>query len=274
MRAAILTYHSQNINGCDYRSNDHVALREDLALLSAFQRSIVSVRAVVDALLELSDPDAVDGAVALSCDDGTLFDWHDRAHPVHGPQRSFANLIADAAARTGRPAPVLTSFVVASPVARREIDEGCYGGIPYSDDDWWVPASASGRVAIENHSWDHAHTCVATIRQREQRKGTFVGVDNWDDADAQVRAAADFIDARLPDRRTTLFAYPYGAASDYLADDYFPRHRDLHRVDAAFTDEPAIVTSGTDRWRVPRFVCGLHWRSAGELAAILDRLAG
>jgi hypothetical protein len=116
-------------------------------------------------------------------------------------------------------------------------------------------------------------TCVATIRQREQRKGTFLGIDNAEDADAQVRAAADFIDARLPDRRTTLFAYPYGAASDYLADCYFPRHRQEHRVEAAFTDEPAIVTLDTDRWRVPRFVCGLHWRSAGELAAILDRLA-
>lgn len=274
MRAAILTYHSQNINGRDYRSNDHVALREDLALIGALGRPLVAVRAIVDALLGLADPAAVDGAVALSCDDGTLFDWHDRDHPVHGPQRSFANLIADAADRAGRSAPVLTAFVVASPAARREIDAGCYGGIPYSDDDWWVPASASGRVAIENHSWDHAHTCVGTIRQREQRKGTFLGIDNPDDADAQVRAAADFIDARLPARRTTLFAYPYGAASDYLADEYFPRYRDEHRVDAAFTDGAAIVTEATDRWRVPRFVCGLHWRSAGQLAAILHRLAG
>jgi hypothetical protein len=274
MRAAILTYHSQNINGRDYRSNDHVALREDLALIGALGRPLVAVRAIVDALLGLADPAAVDGAVALSCDDGTLFDWHDRDHPVHGRQRSFANLIADAADRAGRSAPVRTAFVVASPAARREIDAGCYGGIPYSDDDWWVPASASGRVVIENHSWDHAHTCVGTIRQREQRKGTFLGIDNPDDADAQVRAAADFIDARLPARRTTLFAYPYGAASDYLADEYFPRYRDEHRVDAAFTDEPAIVTEATDRWRVPRFVCGLHWRSAGQLAAILHRLAG
>lgn len=273
MRAAVLTYHSQNINGREYGSNDHVALEADLQLLEALGRPVVSLQSIVDALRGRIAPETVDGAVAFSCDDGTVFDWYDLEHPVHGPQRSFANLLADHAARRGGAVPPLTSFVIASPGARAEIDAGCYGGNPYSDDRWWAEAAATGRVAIENHSWDHAHTCVATISQREQRKGTFAGIETWAEADAEIRLAADFIDRQVPSRRTTLFAYPYGAASDYLADEYFPRFGAEHRMAAAFTDGAELLTPGCDRWRLPRFVCGLHWHSPAELQRLLQPLA-
>jgi Polysaccharide deacetylase len=273
MRAAVLTYHSQNINGRDRNFNDHLALEDDLRLIERLNIPVVSLHAIVDALVGRIGPGMVDGAVAVCCDDGTVFDWYDMEHAAHGPQRSFANLLAAHAARRGGSCvPQLTSFVIASPLARGEIDAGCYNGNAYSNDAWWAEAAATERVAIENHSWDHAHACVTEICQREQRKGSFLGIETWVEADAEIRRAADFIDQRIPPRRTTLFAYPYGEVSDYLAEEYLPRFRHQHRVAAAFTTEPQIVTSGQDLWRLPRFVCGSHWHSTHELEQLLKPL--
>ena len=272
MRCAVLAYHSQNISGNDYRSNDHAALREDLHLLSTLGRRLVSLRTVVDALDSRIPPQAVDGCITVTCDDGTSFDWYDQKHPYQGMQRSFANVIKDYASLGGFPTPALTAFVIASPVARAEIDRGCYEGNPYNNDSWWPEAAKSGRIAIENHSWDHTHVFVTTIAQREQRKGTFLGVETWEDADAQIRQAADFIDARVAPQRTTLFAYPYGEASDYLVNEYFPRFRSQHRVRAAFTTEPEILTQDSCRWLLPRFVCGAAWCSPQDLERLLKPL--
>jgi len=274
MRSAVLTYHSQNIGGNDYLTNDHVALKEDLQLLAVLGLRLVSLSALVDALEGSASPGDVDRCAAITCDDGTIFDWYDHQHPAHGVQRSFANLLQDYACRAGFSVPSLTAFVIASPMARAEIDQACYRGNPYSNDSWWSEAAASGRLAIENHSWDHAHGCVARICQRDQRKGTFLGIDTWEDADAQVRRAADYIDTRVPCQRTTLFAYPYGQANDYLVREYFPRFGSQHRVRAAFISEPAILTEASCRWSLPRLVCGWHWRSPEELEKLLKPLLG
>jgi hypothetical protein len=271
MRVAILAYHSQNIAGREYGSNDHVALRADLASLARSGLRLASLRAVVDALDGAVSVASVDRCVAITCDDGTIFDWDDAEHPFHGPQASFANLIA---AQGAVPPFALTSFVIASREARAQIDQGCYLGYPFSSDTWWSAAARSGRVAIENHSWDHAHASVSRIAQREQRKGTFMGIDNFDDAQAQVGQAADFIDAQVGVGRTTLFAYPYGDVPPYLAEEYFPRFRHLHRVRAAVTDRPGVVTEGSDRWRLPRFVCGMHWRTSEDFEALIKDAIG
>jgi hypothetical protein len=274
MRVAILAYHSQNIAGREYGSNDHVALREDLASLARMGVRLASLRAVVDALDGAMPVAAVDRCVAITCDDGTIFDWEDAEHPFHGPQASFANLVSEHGARCAVPPVALTSFVIASREARAEIDHGCYLGYPFSSDAWWSEAARSGQVAIENHSWDHAHASVSRIAQREQRKGTFLGIDNFDDAQAQVGRAADFIDEHVGIGQTTLFAYPYGEVPPYLADEYFPRFRHLHRVRAAITDRPGVVTEGSDRWRLPRFVCGKHWRTSEGFEALIKDAVG
>ena len=69
-------------------------------------------------------------------------------HPVYGPQRSFYNILRDFQTEMGAAAqPLLhmTSFVIASPGARRELDARCLAplGLRGMTDGWWAAAAQS-----------------------------------------------------------------------------------------------------------------------------------
>lgn len=96
-----------------------------------------------------------------------------------------------------------------------------------------------------------------------------MGVDTYGDADKQIRQAARVIDEAIAPRKTSLFAYPYGEANEYLLREYLPRFRHEHRMRAAFTCEPAPVHKTSNQWALPRYVCGLHWKSNEEFRALL-----
>ena len=265
MRVAVLTWHSNNVGGAAYAQNDHVALAADLELIAALGLPVYPLATVVEALLagrELAP------GVALSFDDGSWFDWHDLEHPTLGRQRSFGNLLRDAQARRPQRPLHATSFVIASPQARDTLDRTCLVGRGWWGDAWWDAALASGLMAIESHSWDHQHETLPHTASGLPG-GTFANVATHDAADAEIRQASDFLDARLPQRRTRLFAYPYGECSDYLVREYLPRHHAEHRLEAAFTTEPAPIAAGADRWQLPRYVCGPHWNSPDALRALL-----
>ena len=51
MRALVLTYHSGNLAGNDYSTNNLVALAEDLEQIRALRLPIVPLRSIVDALI-------------------------------------------------------------------------------------------------------------------------------------------------------------------------------------------------------------------------------
>lgn len=273
MRVPVLTYHSNNISGNDYASNDHVALAADLGTISRLGLRIVPLHQVVAVLLGEAEPATVERAVALSFDDGSWFDWHDLDHPICGPQRGFAGILREHAAQAAT-AVHATSFVIVSPLARDELDRTCLIGRSWWGDDWWLPAQREGLLAVENHSWDHNHHTLTRTAQRDGRKGSFSAIDSHEDADAQIRQAADWLDARLAPHHASLFAYPYGQANDYLVREYFPHHTAQHRVRAAFGTEPAPVESISPRWNLPRYVCGQHWRSGVELERLLTQGAG
>ena len=268
MRVPVLTYHSINIHGNDYAGNDHVALAADLRLLHRLGRRIVPLATVVDVLLGAAPAAAVENAVALSFDDGSWFDWHDLEHPSWGPQRGFAGILRDFAAETGA-AVHATSFVIVSPEARAILDRTCMVGRGWWGDEWWPTAQREGLIAIESHSWDHNHDTLPATVQHAQRKGTFRTIDCWADADAELRQAADWLDARLAPHRASLFAYPYGETSDYLVREYLPRHAHEHRLRAAFGTAPAPVEATADRWHLPRYVCGAHWNDPAGLERLL-----
>lgn len=271
MRVPILTYHAVNIAGNEYADNDHVAFATDLRLIDDLRLRIVPVHWVVEQLSGLADRD-LSRCVALTCDDGSWFDYHDLDHPLHGRQRSLFNCLVDFRADRGRAAQPdlhLTSFVIASPEARADIDRECLVGRGWMGDRWWRAAQASGLVAIENHSWDHNHLAVTRTVQRDGRKGSFVPIDTYAEADAEIRQASDWLDARVPARATRLFAYPYGETNDYLLDEYLPRHAGEHRLLAAFGTVPAPVEAASPRWNLPRYVCGHHWRSPEALEDLL-----
>ena len=217
MRVPVLTYHSMNILGNDYADNDHVALADDLRAIDAHDLRIVPLARVVEAMD--GDPTTdLRGCVALTFDDGSWFDWYDLEHPMCGPQRSFANILRDFRVERGTAQPDLhaTSFVIASPHARHELDRTCMIGKGWWTDQWWPQASAEGLLAIESHSWDHNHGTLEITAQRNQHKGTFTTIDSYADADVQIRQASDEIDQICAPHLTSLFAYPYGEMNDYL----------------------------------------------------------
>jgi hypothetical protein len=217
------------------------------------------------------EPD-IDGCVAMSFDDGTDFDYFDLPHPLWGTQRSMLNIMKDFVQEFGpdaQPGLHATSFVIASPEARRDLDRTCLAHRNWFTDDWWPAAIASGLMSIANHGWDHVHPTLEVVAQRDQKKGTFSAIETYEDADAQIRQATDYIMQKTEGKACRLFAYPYGESNDYLTTEYFPNFRDEHRVEAAFgaTADGPSMPSGI--WNLPRLVCGYHWKCSSELAALL-----
>ncbi len=129
-------------------------------------------------------------------------------------------------------------------------------------------------IAIESHSWDHNHHTLPHTVQRDQRNGTFKSIDTYLDADAEIRQASDWLDLHCPERRTSLFAYPYGETNDYLIKDYLPQHMREHRLRAAFATGAQPIERGSDRWQLPRYVCGQHWKTPDGLEHILQEIRG
>ena len=266
----ILTWHAMSVNGDGYATNDHVAFREDVERIHAAGLRVVPLRAIANALRG-GRLDSLAGCVGLSFDDGSDFDFLDVPHPRWGPQRGMAGILADFRARHGveaQPELHATSFTIVSPEAREVLDRTCMVGMGWWTDAWYREAEEGGLLALESHGWDHNHESLTRTASTAPR-GTFDLV-RADEADAEIANAA----ALLRDLRgrggDVLFAYPYGTASDFLADEWFPSQGDAAGIAAAFAasaGEP--VTAGASRWRIPRYVFGDHWKSPQDLAAVL-----
>lgn len=274
MKALVLAYHSHNISGSGYAVNDHVAFASDLRTIHAAGARVVPLARIVEAVhggLERPGPDLV----ALTFDDGPLFDYADFTHPELGPQRGFLNILRDFRSEAGRGAqPELhaTSFVIASPDARRAMERSPECGFTYLDgwltDGWWNAAVDTGLMGIGNHSWDHLHPAVDTVATRSQERGDFARIADDADADAEIRQASEFINARVGGR-CDMFAYPFGHVSGFLEREYLPKRQDRHGMKAAFGTGGRAVSPGDPVWNIPRAVCGYHWRSPAELEALL-----
>ena len=267
MRIPVLTYHAMNVAGNSYESNDHVAFAADLALLFDKGIQVCSLADVVDALLA-DDLMRLGRCVAITFDDGSNFDFIDLPHPTWGVQLSMFTIMENAARAGRQPTPEATSFVVVSPQARDELDRGCMIGRKWWTDEWWSSAEASGRLKIESHSWDHNHECVSATVAAAPR-GTF-DLRSHDEAQREIADANEYLCSRRGRPGPTLFAYPYGRANAFLAEEYFPHGEVVHGVKAAFTTAGRPVESGVDRWRIPRFVSGWHWTSAREFKDLLE----
>jgi hypothetical protein len=271
MRVPVLTYHAVNIDGNDYADNDHVAFAADLRLIDDLGLRIVPLRWVVDQLLGIAERD-LDRCVALTCDDGSDFDYRDLDHPKHGRQRSLLNCMADFVKERGsaaQPDLHLTAFVIASPEAREHIDRGCLVDRGWMSEDWWITAQQSGLIAIENHSWDHNHPAVQLPGIDGMQRGSFLSVDNYERADAEIASATRYIDARIAPQRASIFCYPFSHVPEYVRNEYLPRFHAEHRMDAAMGDGAQPVTMSADRWNLPRYICGWHWKSSEALREIL-----
>jgi hypothetical protein len=269
MRAFVLTYHSGNLAGNEYASNNLLALADDLEHIHALRVPIVPLRRVVDALLRGAGRSLPPKVVAITLDDGLDFDFVDLVHPFHGPQRSVHSVLRRFAERHATEVHA-TTFVIASPDARRQIATREMLDHQWINDYWWADAVASGLFHVGSHGWDHMSPSVVAPGESRGKSGTFLTVDNFAEADLQVRAAREYIEATAPNPGTALFAYPYGSASAYLIDEYLPRYGPSNGTIAAVTGEPGPVHDGSDRWRLGRFTFGVAWRAPDELRRILE----
>ncbi|MEO5692832.1 MAG: hypothetical protein ABIQ72_06880 [Usitatibacter sp.] len=273
MPLIVLTYHSHNIAGNDYQNNDHVAFAADLELLHLQGCEIVSLKRIVDEMLSrrLGGSRSL---VALSFDDGPIFDVADFEHREFGQQRSFLNLLRDFQGRHGdqaQPDLHASSFVIASPAARLAMQRSPDCGYPdqgeWLGEGWWRDAANSGLMSIENHSWDHVHHTVADADASPSERDNFHVIQTYPDANRQIRVAGEYISARVGE--CEMFAYPFGHAPDYLVNDYFPNRGYEHGMVAAFGTEGRGISSSDTHWNIPRAVCGHHWRTSEELRCLI-----
>jgi peptidoglycan/xylan/chitin deacetylase (PgdA/CDA1 family) len=277
-RLAILTYHPIHIVANSYAGNDLIALEADLGVIDRLGLRVVSLdqafsASAVPRLLN----DLGGAAVAITFDDGSVFDFVDHDHPTCGRQRSAATVLRDSAARLRCLAgarPLASTFVIASPEARAELDRKDYFGGNYWPDDWWAAAAASGVLGVESHSWDHNHPSLERSVQRDNARGTFENIDTFEEAEAEIARSVAYIEERAG-VAPAFFAYPWGQATAYLAREYLPRRGPELGLKAAVSSAPVssgFVTQTSDRWLVPRLVCGHDWKSPGELEALLAGL--
>lgn len=270
MAVPILTYHCMRIGGADRAGNDLVALADDLDFLLEGGWTVLPLVEIVDRWL--ADPHAFEGGrvVGLTCDDGGDFDFRDLPHPAWGVQRSAFNALRDAHARHGI-RPHLTTFVIVSPEARRELDRTCMIGRGWWSDDWWAEAAASGYMHVASHSWDHNHETLPESFAHGVARGTFATIDTEPLAAIEIDRAQDYLGTRAPNAGRALFAYPYGESNPWLRDDYLPRHAARLGLRAAFGTRPEPITPSSPRWDLPRYVHGRDWDSREGLEAILAR---
>lgn len=270
IKIPVLTYHSAQVDGDEYKTNDHVALHEDLRVLHREGFRIVPLSWIVDWVRgERPDRD-LECALALTFDDGCSLDVWDLEHPECGPQTSFLRILEDFRAQVGDAQPHLhaTSFVIASAEARAEIG-ALYASSEWLTDEWWREADALAHFAVENHSWDHNHPVVSRVCQRRGVAGRFDNIDTYDECDAEVRRAGALI-AEKTGRHPESFAYPWGQMSRYIRDEYFPRYVREHQCRAAWSAHDGFVTRQSSVWALPRVVFRANWTDRDGFRRLLD----
>lgn len=272
MKAAILTYHSQNIAGNDTANNDHRALTADLQAVHSAGCHFVSLQSLVSKLFDGGTMEtggkADQPVVCLTFDDGCDFDVRTLEFAGFGMQPGFLSILEDFIQQHGsqaQPGLHATSFVIASPTARQIIDQRSLFGQGHMSDDWWNAAANHPLLSIGNHGWDHNHPDLAI---EHYPRGGFTAIRTIEHCRQQVVQASEFIRDKTG-QWPQIFAYPFGESSDYIRDVFFPEYGREHRCLAALGTRPGLVSARSNRWDLPRFVCGRDWSSPAELMAIL-----
>ena len=275
MKIPVLAYHSHRIEGDTYDKNDHIALYHDLRTIHTHGFHIVPISWIVEWVLDQREEASLNRAIALTFDDGPALDYYDIEYTPYGLQRSFFNILRDfqdESGSTAQPHLHASSFVIASPTVREELDVRCLQGKNWLTNEWWKAASDSGLLSIYNHSWDHNHPDASVVCQKDQIKGNFASIDTYAECQAEIQNAAESIHHVIAPHWPGIFAYPWGQSSGYLKNIYFPHYPKKHRTQAAFAANVGYMTAASSRWNLPRFVCGspqFGWDSPDAFLRIL-----
>ncbi len=267
-RFIILTWHSIHVHDNRYRGNDLVAFSSDIEALDRLGWTILPL---TEARARARRATLPERCAVLTLDDGSVMDYHAFDHPTCGPQTSVLDRLR-AFSTTADPGaghvPHVTTFVIASPEARAELDRRVTMELGVWGEDWWRAANASGLMSVESHSWDHNHDSLARTLQRDNRRGDFALIETETECRGEVDQASDYIE-RASGRRPRFFAYPYGQSSEYLRTDYLPRRGPELGLEAALGCSPGPATAESDRWNLPRYVCRRDWNSPEDFEGLL-----
>jgi len=269
----VLAYHSQNVFANCYGQNDHICLGQDLRAIQAMGRRVVPLQWLVDCLLGERPQADLDDAVCVTFDDGCNMEVFDLEYPGLGTQQSFLNILKDFKtefAAQGQANLQASAFVIASPEVRQQIDKESLFGQGWMSDDWWAQTQNEGILDIQSHGWDHKHPTQDVQGSDTREHGRFDTVDTFEECELQVRRASDLIAERAQRSRPQFFAYPYGKSSAYIRESYFPQHAASLGIQAAFSTVPEHVTSESERWSLPRYVCGRDWKTPERFEQILN----
>jgi len=245
-----------------------VALEQDLESLHAAGLRFISLSGLLDWMDGRSGIEDQSRTVCLTFDDGCDFDVRDIDYPGFGLQRSFLGILQDFIGRhaaDAQPGLHATSFVIASEKARKVIDSASLFGKGWMSDDWWRDCEQAGLMSIGNHGWDHNHP---DLDPEGGTRGDFTSVNSQAQCERQVIRAGEMIESKTgswPD----MFAYPFGESSPFIREQFFPDQAGKHRCRAALGTEPGLVSRQSDRWNLPRFVCGRDWQSPDQLISLL-----
>lgn len=268
----VLCYHSWTVNGPAYHENDHVALESDLKTLALRGYEIIPLPALIRLLRGGDFDEAAQGKklVGITFDDGMVYDYCDAETHSCGEIKSFHTLMRESESVIAQmaPGPRALSFVIASNQCRQVLG----GPEDQFNDQWWEACATEGIIGIGNHSWDHVHEMLDTVRQQDNLKGSFFEIKTFEDAEAQIAEANAYILEKTGGRSLSIFGYPFGHASPYLCEEYFPQHAQRIGLSAAFSTAGAPVTQDCSLWSIPRFVCGEHWKTPTEFLGLLDTL--
>lgn len=269
MKAAILAYHSQNVAGSETGNNDHVALAADLEALHKAGVRFISLETLINGLLGNLKLTCDHPLVCLTFDDGCDFDFRTLDFPGFGEQTGFLQIMEQFVEKHGKsaqPGMHATSFVIADPEARESIDRKSLFAKGHMSDDWWREAQGHPLLSIANHGWDHNHPDLA---EGPYARGSFAVVKTREHCHQQVVTAAEFIEMKTG-RYPVVFAYPFGESSTYIREEYFPSHQRQHRNLAATGTDAGMISESSDRWNLPRFVCGRDWSAPDALLRLLS----
>lgn len=279
-KVPILLYHSHDISGCTYATNAIIALQQDLQTLHNAGFTVVPAYWIAEWVTGARDGSTLPAkVVGITIDDGDDLNWTDQNRPDCGYTPSVATVLNNFKLANSLPwySPHASLFVIASQVARGNI-----GGL---SDSWWASAQTSGIMEVYNHGTDHDHSSI-TSQQWDPFMSVYVPVagygdtqwwgqdnynriDSYQEADYSIRKAAAYISGKIglwPD----LFAYPYGHASSYLVNTYFPTYASQHGTYAAFCLTDQYATRSSNRYCIPRFTYLSGWSSSAGFSSILS----
>lgn len=271
-RFVILAWHSIHVHDNDYSGNDLVAFSRDLEALDRLGWTILPLAEAWSRAQRAGLPPKT---AVLTMDDGSIMDFLPFEHPTCGPQvsvidrlRAFAGSLPDGAPHR----PHVSTFVIASPAARAELDRRVTLNLDVWPEHWWSEANRTGLMAVESHSWDHNHGSLERSLQRDNRRGDFSLIETEDECRGEIDRAQDYIE-RISGRRPRFFAYPYGQSSAFLRGEYLPRHGARLGLEAALGCDPEPACGASDRWNLPRYMCRRDWETPEQFASLLDSLA-